>query len=187
MRPTRDPFQGAVDRFLDYLRDQRHVSDCTLRAYTSDLEQFHQFLIDRDGVAPEPEGLDVLAIRGFVAHLGRSGLAKSSIARKLSAVRSFLRHAVRDGRMEVSPAEGIPTPRVPRPLPRDMIQPAPLRSRSGNRMGVVIQTHYTRTFGQSEREVPGSAKEIEYVLRGPNLGVHFLNQDTIQNQAGLAK
>ena len=39
---------------------------------------------------------------------------------KLSAVRSFLKHAVREGRIEASPAQGIPTPRAARPLPRDL-------------------------------------------------------------------
>jgi len=116
------PYARAVEQFLDYLRDQRHVSDCTLRAYASDLEQFGEFLVDQLGTdePPGPQQLDTLAVRGFVARLSLSGLAKSSIARKLSTVRSFLRQAVRDGRIEVSPAEGIPTPRVPRPLPRNL-------------------------------------------------------------------
>jgi len=35
-------------------------------------------------------------------------------------VRSFLRFAVREARMEASPAEGIPTPRVPRHLPANL-------------------------------------------------------------------
>ena len=55
-----------------------------------------------------------------MAHLSHGGLEKASIARKLSTVRSFLKHAVRDGRLESSPAEGIPTPRVPKPLPKTL-------------------------------------------------------------------
>ncbi len=77
-------------------------------------------LIEETGSSPAPEAIDVLAVRGFVARLGRGGLAKSSVARKLSAVRSFLKHAVRDGHMDASPAENVPTPRVAKPLPRDM-------------------------------------------------------------------
>ena len=42
--------------------------------------------------------------RAFVARLSRSGLGRSSIARKLSVVRSFLSHAVRVGRIEANPA-----------------------------------------------------------------------------------
>ncbi len=115
------PFDNAVERFLNYLRDQRRASPRTLRAYGSDLDQFRAFLVDQyEGGPPGPERIDPLAVRGFVARLSRTGLAKSSVARKLSTVRSFLKHAVREGRIDHSPAAGVPTPRLPKPLPRDL-------------------------------------------------------------------
>jgi integrase/recombinase XerC len=116
------PFARSVNRFLDYLRDQRHASPETVRAYESDLVQFGAFLEEEHGAgpAPGPEAIDALAVRAFVAHLSRGGLAKTSVARKLSTVRSFLRHGVREGRIETSPAAGVPTPKLPRHLPRDL-------------------------------------------------------------------
>ena len=115
-------YATAVQRFLANLSDQRHLSPETIRAYSSDLGQFGQFLRDEhcNGVAPGPRGIDALAVRGFVAHMMRSGLSKTSVARKLSSVRSFLRHAVRDGRVDLNVAEGVPTPRAPKPLPRTL-------------------------------------------------------------------
>jgi integrase/recombinase XerC len=114
-------YDRAVARFLAYLEDQRRVSKQTLRAYASDLAQFRAILGERHGDAlPGPESVDALAIRGFVARLHRDGLAKSSIARKLSAVRSFLKYAVRSGVIDVSPAEGIPTPRQAKLLPKNL-------------------------------------------------------------------
>jgi integrase/recombinase XerC len=118
----KEPFLESMERFLDFLQDQRHVSPETLRAYRNDLLQFRTFLAEEhcEHGAPGADGIDVLAVRGFVAHLSRSGLEKTSVARKLSTVRSFLRHAVRDGRAEVNPAEAIASPRVGRHLPRTM-------------------------------------------------------------------
>jgi len=110
-------YERAVREFLDYLQDQRRSSPSTLRAYESDLRQFGEFLGESP---PGPDGIDTLAVRGFVARMSRSGLRKSSIARKLSAVRAFLRFAVRAGRCESSPAEHLATPRVPKGLPRDL-------------------------------------------------------------------
>ena len=112
----------AVDRFLSYLRDVRRCSPETVRAYEIDLMQFRQFLAEEHvkGDVPPPEKLDTLAVRGFVAHLSRRRLSKTTTARKLSAVRSFLRHAVREGRMETSPADSVPTPKQPKHLPRDL-------------------------------------------------------------------
>ena len=119
---TPGPFQSAVDRFLAYLADQRRASAETARAYESDLAQFATFLREDHigGPPPGPEGLDGLAVRGFVASLHRRGLDKTSIARKLSAVRSFLNHAVREGRISSSPAASVPTPRRASKLPRDL-------------------------------------------------------------------
>jgi integrase/recombinase XerC len=112
----------AVDRFLAYMQDQRHASPETVRAYETDLLQFGAFLEEEhvEGAAPGPEKIDTLAVRGFVARMSRQRLSRTSIARKLSAVRSFLDHAVREGRIEASPATGVPTPKLPRHLPRDL-------------------------------------------------------------------
>jgi integrase/recombinase XerC len=116
-----DAYDRAVSRFLAYLQDQRRVSTQTLRAYASDLGQFRALLAERHGDrVPGPESIDALAIRGFVARLHKGGLAKSSVARKLSAVRSFLSYAVRSGVIDVSPAQGIPTPKQPKLLPKNL-------------------------------------------------------------------
>jgi len=117
-----DPWSIATERFLDYLRDQRHASPCTLAAYAGDLRQFTEFLVGSHAPdpPPPPERLEPISVRGFVARLSRSGLAKASIARKLSAVRSFLNHEIREGVIETSPARTVATPRVPRGLPRNL-------------------------------------------------------------------
>jgi integrase/recombinase XerC len=116
------PYARAVGRFLNYLRDQKRFSPSTLRAYESDLRQFGEFLDSLPSIEtpPGPEEIDTLAVRGFVARMSRSGLAKSSIARKLSAVRSFLNHAEREGRTKANVARAVPTPKVPKGLPRDL-------------------------------------------------------------------
>jgi len=118
----KDEFHISLKRFLDFLQDQKHVSSETLRAYRSDLLQFRTFLLEvrENDEAPGAGEIDALAVRGFVAHLSRSGLEKTSVARKLSAVRSFLQHAVRDGRSEVNPAAAVASPKVGRHLPRTM-------------------------------------------------------------------
>jgi len=112
----------SAEAFLDYLRDQKRASPETIRAYRSDLSQFGEFLVEHTGEDPPPgpDGIEPIAIRGFVAKLIRGGTGKASVARKLSTVRSFLRHAVRDGLVELNPAEAIRTPKVPRALPHTL-------------------------------------------------------------------
>ncbi len=116
------PFERSVQRFLDYLRDQRHASPRTILAYESDLKQFGELLSGTDPPrrAPGPEGIEMLDVRSFVANLSRRGLGRASIARKLSTVRSFMRYAFREGRIGSNPAELVASPRVPRGLPRNL-------------------------------------------------------------------
>ena len=115
---TDDGFVGWVERFLAYLGDQKGASPETLRAYRTDLARFAVQASGGSGGPPDLDRLDALAVRGYVAALHREGLERSSIARHLSAVRSFLRFAVRQGRLKDNPAIGIPTPRIPKRLPK---------------------------------------------------------------------
>ncbi len=116
------PFAASVERFLAYLRDQRHASGQTVRAYASDLRQFGAFLrTDHLGTEPPgPEAIDDTMIRAFVANLHLARLEKSSIARKLAAVRAWLQHAVREERIRANPGRVVRTPRIPRRLPRHL-------------------------------------------------------------------
>jgi len=114
-------FEKWVRLYLAYLTDQRHVSRETIRAYKVDLEFFAGYLQDSMPEAlSDPAEIRTLSIRGFVADMSRSGLERSSIARRLSAVRSFFRFHARRGRIESNPAEPVPAPKLPKKLPRDM-------------------------------------------------------------------
>ena len=120
MSPKRN-IASWIGRYLDYLTDQKHASPETVRAYASDLAVFKAYLQEAmPEIAASPRKIQAVAIRGFVAGLSRSGLERSSIARRLSAVRSMLRHAVRQGDLETNPAETISAPKLPKKLPRDL-------------------------------------------------------------------
>jgi integrase/recombinase XerC len=104
--------------FLQHLEKERDVSPNTVIAYQRDLHDFVEFLGEYYGTAAWSwQGIDRLAIRGFLAHLTRRGLAKRSIARSLSAVRSFFRFLHRNEIVEANPARAVGSPKVERYLP----------------------------------------------------------------------
>ncbi len=101
-----------------YLEKERQDSAHTVKAYTRDLEEFVAFLGNYYGSeAWSFEGLDRLAIRGYLGHLTRRGLGKRSIARSLSAVRSFYKWMHHAERVEANPARGVATPKQDKYLP----------------------------------------------------------------------
>ncbi|HEX8246165.1 MAG TPA: tyrosine-type recombinase/integrase, partial [Longimicrobium sp.] len=113
------PHHDEVDEFLRYVAHERQLSPQTVRAYTDDLGEFERFL-DRYYGSEEWTwaGVDRLAIRSFLGDCAtRRGLAKSSIARKLSAVRSFYRYLHVEERVDANPAKAVRTPRRDKTLP----------------------------------------------------------------------
>jgi integrase/recombinase XerC len=81
--------QQYIDRFAAYLKYQRNVSAHTLRNYTSDLAQFHDYLCPRDSTGGrrdiDIQQIDHITIREYMAKLYDDRRKKSSIARKLNA------------------------------------------------------------------------------------------------------
>jgi len=107
-----------VDSFLEYLEKERDDSPNTVLAYRRDLSSFVEFLSGYYGAEGWSwEGVDRLAMRGFMGHLARRGLSKRSIARSLSAVRSFYRFMHRNEMVEANPARGVASPKLEKYLP----------------------------------------------------------------------
>jgi len=102
--PSPDPSSPIAD-YLTHLEKERDVSPNTVIAYRRDLEEFVAFLGAYYGAREWSwQGLDRLAIRGFLAHLTRKKLNKRSIARALSAVRSFYKYLHRNELVDANPA-----------------------------------------------------------------------------------
>ena len=104
----------GIARFLDHLRAERNASAHTLRAYSSELRRFGEYL------GPEVRWRDVdhVFIRGFLSHLHGLGLSKVSVARALAALRSMYKWLAREGLVQQNPGKLVATPKLPKKLPR---------------------------------------------------------------------
>jgi integrase/recombinase XerC len=107
-----------VDAFLRSIRDGRQLSEHTVLAYRHDLAELTSFLQRYyAGESWSWSGIDRLTLRAFLGELSRRGLARRSIARKLSAVRSFFRFLHREEIVEANPARVVRSPKIERHLP----------------------------------------------------------------------
>ena len=115
---SRPPTPHAIAEFLEHLAKERDVSPNTVAAYQRDLDDYSAFLSQYYGEREWSwEGVDRLAMRGFMGHLARRGIAKRSVARALSAVRSFYRWMHRNEMVESNPARTVGSPKLPKYLP----------------------------------------------------------------------
>jgi tyrosine recombinase XerC len=105
-----------IDRFLDYRRLLRGSSPHTLAAYSGDLIQLAGYLEDR-GILDE-RAVTTRDIRAYLSDLVERGLARSTVARKLSAIRSLFRWAARQGLLTEDPARSLRAPRKGSRLPK---------------------------------------------------------------------
>ncbi|HEU4721095.1 MAG TPA: tyrosine-type recombinase/integrase, partial [Gemmatimonadaceae bacterium] len=107
-----------VEEFLRHLAKERDVSPNTVLAYQRDLVAFVAFLGSYYGAGSWSwEGVDRLAMRGFLAHLSRRGVGKRTISRTLSGVRSFYRWMHRNEMVESNPARAVGAPKLDKYLP----------------------------------------------------------------------
>lgn len=108
---TDSRWKGLLDRFALYLTGRRGSSPNTVRVYTTDLVPFFQFL-DQERLEPAEVGRP--EVRRYLAWLstkakdqgrgrGKTGYARSSVARKLVVLRAFYRYLAQIGDIPANP------------------------------------------------------------------------------------
>jgi len=108
---------NVLEAFADYLVVEKGLSANTLQAYLTDLRDYGEFLRGR-GVTDFGDA-DRQCVVDFVSQLQRErGLARSTIARKLSSVRGLHRFLLREGWAEADPTATIDLPRRADRLPK---------------------------------------------------------------------
>jgi len=110
---TLDP---QIERFLRTLETERGLAENTIRAYARDLRDLQDFLGEygREGGWA---AVDRLTLRSFMGWLGRKGLTRRTVGRKLSAVRGFFRFLHLEERIPSDPARTLRSPKQGKRLP----------------------------------------------------------------------
>lgn len=107
--------RDLIARYLADLQAERGLSTYTLRNYRSDLESFV--------VALERLGAQALTVtrasfRAYLADMQEQGVARASVARRISTVHTFYRWLRREGILAHDPLEGVRPPHRERRLPK---------------------------------------------------------------------
>ncbi len=116
--PAPPAWRPALSRLEQDLR-RRGSSPRTLAAYRHDVLDFARWCSTHQLA---PDAVSARAVRRYVAQLSESGLAPSTIARKLAAIRSLFASLRQHGLVSQSPAELVSAPKRPASLPRVLKQ-----------------------------------------------------------------
>src|SRR3954469_25229992 len=118
-----EPWRGALRLFDADLR-RRGSADRTRRAYGTDAARRPPWP-PANGLGPGD--VTYQALRRWAARLSQKGAAPRTMARKLASTRSLFRSLLEHGQIAANPADLLPAPRLPQPLPRTL-KPADVAS-----------------------------------------------------------
>ena len=105
---------GNRTAWLAWLESERRYGANTLAAYESDLDDYLGYAGGDAGSAPP----DRRRFRGWLADMAGRGLARTTVARRVSALRSFYRFCGRTGRIEINDLSWLRAPRPPKSVPK---------------------------------------------------------------------
>ncbi|MFY9113962.1 MAG: tyrosine recombinase XerC [Dethiobacteria bacterium] len=104
-----------LEKYLEYLSNEKNYSHLTIRSYRTDLKQFIAFV---EKECDKNEVNQKWVLRKFLANMMDRDYSRKTIARKLSAVRSFFKYLLKEGIVEEGYWANVMTPRLPRNLPK---------------------------------------------------------------------
>ena len=104
-----------VENFLEMLSVERGAAKNTIESYCRDLLDFQSYCYSRKYKIEEA---DLSLIQGYLEKLTNSGMANSTLARRLSTFKQFFQFLCEDGVRTDDPSSTIDSPRLGRTLPK---------------------------------------------------------------------
>jgi integrase/recombinase XerC len=108
-------FDALLSNYLRHLRGQRNLAEHTVRAYRADLQNLFTHM-DRLGIE-SLDGVDLRALRSWLAKQHTLGQARTTLQRRAAAARVFFAWAQETGQVSTDPAANLRSPKVRRVLP----------------------------------------------------------------------
>jgi integrase/recombinase XerD len=111
-----------LDQFLSTLAVEKRYSDNTISAYRNDLNQFWDFLKNKQVAISDASAVTPDIVQTYVDDLQRGShvYAPSTVARKIAAVKSFFSSLLEQGIITTDPAARLTSPKVKKHIPKTL-------------------------------------------------------------------
>jgi len=103
-----------IKQFLDFLQNEKKLSNNTLQSYTRDINQYKEYL---DTIRINYVKIGREQISQYMSYLQEIGKKTSTISRNLASIRSFYQYLIRVKKIKNDPTEGIQSPKVEKRVP----------------------------------------------------------------------
>ena len=106
--------EKQLKQFLNFLQNEKRVSDNTLQSYRRDLTQFKEYLDSNDKKYKKMQEKD---IQEYLEYLEAQGKKPSTILRTIASIRSFYQYELKNGMVSGDPTEKVKSPKVEKKAP----------------------------------------------------------------------
>jgi len=103
-----------LNRFQQYLTQERNLSYQTVKSYTSDIKDFLSFLSSRK---KELEEVGYPTVREYLSSLQKRSLQKSTLARRVSVLKNFFHYLCLKGYLSSFILSGLRGPKLQKKIP----------------------------------------------------------------------
>ena len=110
--------QQEIDAFIDYIVVEKGLADNTAAAYRRDLEEWGAFLLRRERASFAKAARDDVLM--YLDELRKRGLARSTVARKVTTLRTFHAFLLREGKLHANVTANIDLPKYTRRIPETL-------------------------------------------------------------------
>ena len=107
--------EELLGQYIKYMEVERGLSSFTVRNYTTDIQEFFNFLAGQKLSSLNMLGRSTM--RGYLSRLQEQGISRGSINRKLSALRSFYSYLMRQNLVNAEPISSLSAPKLAQRLP----------------------------------------------------------------------
>lgn len=106
--------EKQINNFLEFLKNEKKVSNNTLQSYERDILQFKKYIEENKLNFAKITKVDV---KEYLNVLHKNGKKSSSVSRSLASIRSFYQYEFRIKKIKNNPTENVQAPKVEKHAP----------------------------------------------------------------------
>ena len=106
--------EKQIKLFLEFLQNEKKLSDNTLQSYKRDIIQYQNYL-EENGINYAKVSKE--DIKAYLNYLKQIGKKPSTISRNLASLRSFYQFSIRNKKIKNDPTEDVQSPKIEKRVP----------------------------------------------------------------------
>jgi len=144
-----------IEKFLEYLKNEKKLSNNTMQAYLSDLKQYEHFLRNNNIEITKANNTNVLM---YLLNLQKLEKSTATISRHLASIRCFYEYLQRCGLINEDPTFNLKVPRKKKKQPKileeheinALLSLPDIKTEKGLRDKIILQVAYFTGLRVSE-------------------------------------